>query len=58
MKKESSQGKIRLVASIKTFSLLQLKMMAITVMVAKFICKFRPKCFTNVQLKWILEVLS
>ena len=51
MKKESSQGKIRLVASIKTFSLLQLKMMAITVMVAKFICKFRPKCFTNVQLK-------
>ena len=34
MKKESSQGKIRLVASIKTFSLL---------LVAKFICKFRPK---------------
>ena len=50
-KNESSRGEIRLVSLIETLSLLQLKMMAIIVMVSKFNRKFRPKCFTNAQLK-------
>ena len=48
-KNESSQGEIRLVSLLET--LLQLKMMAIILMVSKFNRKFRPKCFTNAQLK-------